>query len=208
MRSCICRDCKVQFMDGVMFMHNPRLDLLAERINDKGDFFGEVTRVTSAFSYNAPVEFLEGGDIRTQANADPLGCLGDLGWYCIRIGLVAFQYTMPHSVIARNFTKNKQGVVIDLDVDVFWTADRSKLLTFHCSFRHTPRQTVEILFSKEKRVVMDDFVIPNNQTECFLNIEHFGESGPFVDHSVVLSAWERIRVDRCNQEAETARRRH
>ena len=29
-------------------------------------------------------------NIRVKANADPLGALGDLGWYCIRIGLLAF----------------------------------------------------------------------------------------------------------------------
>mgnify|MGYP004090901783 CR=1 FL=1 len=37
-------------------------------------------RVTSAFTFAAPIEFLAGGNIRTNG-MDPLGCLGDLGWY-------------------------------------------------------------------------------------------------------------------------------
>ena len=35
-----------------------------------------------------------------QADCDPLGCLGDLGWYCIRATLWAFDYESPLAVAA------------------------------------------------------------------------------------------------------------
>eukprot|EP00475_Leptophrys_vorax_P040637 TRINITY_DN7566_c0_g1_i1.p2 TRINITY_DN7566_c0_g1~~TRINITY_DN7566_c0_g1_i1.p2 ORF type:complete len:373 (+),score=106.60 TRINITY_DN7566_c0_g1_i1:1302-2420(+) len=199
----VCRKNGVQFMDGVMFMHNPRIQKLASKINDSGNFFGELQRVTSLFSFKANESFLDGGDVRTRADADPLGSLGDLGWYCIRIGLVGFRYTEPHSIVVRNFHKNSHGVIIDLDADVFWNAEKTKVLTFHCSFNHTFRQFTEFEFSKYKRIVIDDFVIPKNQSENLMHIEHFTPGSPFVDKDCVqLSTWETVRVSDTVQEAE------
>ena len=44
-------------------------------------------------------EFLK-GDIRVAKDLDGLGCLGDMGWYCIRAILWAFSWDLPHSVQA------------------------------------------------------------------------------------------------------------
>ena len=41
------------------------------------------------FSFKGDERFFV-DNIRVKANADPLGALGNLGWYCIRIGLLAF----------------------------------------------------------------------------------------------------------------------
>ena len=37
-------------------------------------------RLVSGFSFAADQDFLRGGDIRSVARLEPLGCLGDLGW--------------------------------------------------------------------------------------------------------------------------------
>ena len=80
----------VEFMDGVMFMHHDRLEAMAAVLHgDPFASFGEVQRVTSGFSFSAPDEFFA-SNIRASAAGDPLGCLGDLGWYCVRFGLFAF----------------------------------------------------------------------------------------------------------------------
>lgn len=34
-------------------------------------------------------------NVRAKKDADPLGCLGDLGWYCVRAALFAFDYKPP-----------------------------------------------------------------------------------------------------------------
>ena len=44
-------------------------------------------------------EFLK-GDIRVAKDLDGLGCLGDMGWYCIRAILWAFRWDLPHTVQA------------------------------------------------------------------------------------------------------------
>src|SRR5439155_27322971 len=77
-----CRENRVQFMDGVMFMHSQRLPLLRQTLDD-GRSIGSVRRITSQFSFMPADEFLT-TNIRASNLLEPLGCLGDLGWYNIR----------------------------------------------------------------------------------------------------------------------------
>ena len=39
------------------------------------------------------------GDIRVDKSLDGLGCLGDLGWYCIRMSLWAYDFTLPNIAV-------------------------------------------------------------------------------------------------------------
>ena len=75
-----CNEAGVQFMDGVMFMHSKRLEVLRETLTDGS--IGEIRRINSQFSFNAGDDFLT-GNIRMHSDLEPLGCLGDLGWYNI-----------------------------------------------------------------------------------------------------------------------------
>src|SRR5207248_6750195 len=52
-----CRKSKVQFMDGVMFMHSRRLPLLRQVLDD-GRSIGRVLRIVSQFSFKAHDDFL------------------------------------------------------------------------------------------------------------------------------------------------------
>ena len=76
-----CRHSRVQFMDGVMFLHSRRLDRIRQVLDD-GESIGQIKRITSQFTFGAPEEFFE-NNIRTHSDLEPLGCLGDLGWYNI-----------------------------------------------------------------------------------------------------------------------------
>src|SRR5205823_5556477 len=78
----VCRRNRVQIMDGVMFMHSKRL-LQMRAVMDDARSVGAIRRITSGFSFRAPTEFFS-GNIRAQSDLEPHGCLGDLGWYCIR----------------------------------------------------------------------------------------------------------------------------
>lgn len=66
-----CRSNNVLFMDGVMFMHHDRLNLLRNCLQDP--FAGEVMRVNTSFSFNGSSHGFIGGNIRTSATGDPLG---------------------------------------------------------------------------------------------------------------------------------------
>jgi predicted dehydrogenase len=80
-----CRENRVQFMDGVMFMHSQRLPLLRQTLDD-GRSIGSLRRITSHFSFRPADDFLT-TNIRSDSVLEPLGCLGDLGWYNVRFSL-------------------------------------------------------------------------------------------------------------------------
>lgn len=64
-------------MDGVMFMHHARMNILRKLLHDP--FAGDVKHVNASFSFNSSDDFLA-NNIRVKASYDPLGVLGDLGW--------------------------------------------------------------------------------------------------------------------------------
>jgi predicted dehydrogenase len=94
-----CRRQRVQFMDGVMFLHSQRLDRMRAVLDD-GQSVGEIRRITSAFSFCAPPEFFT-GNIRASSELEPHGCVGDLGWYCIRFALWVMGWQIPRQVTGR-----------------------------------------------------------------------------------------------------------
>ena len=69
----------VQFMDGVMFMQANGWMRCAGMTDGS---IGELRRIHSAFSFNGGDDFVS-GNIRMHSDLEPLGCLGDLGWYNI-----------------------------------------------------------------------------------------------------------------------------
>ena len=94
-----CREHKVQFLDGVMFMHSLRLEAMRAVLEDKQSV-GQIRHMTSAFSFHAPPEFFT-SNIRARGEMEPHGCVGDLGWYCIRLSLWAMAWQTPREVSGR-----------------------------------------------------------------------------------------------------------
>jgi predicted dehydrogenase len=90
-----CERNRVQFMDGVMFNHSRRLAEMRQVLDD-GKSVGEIRRIATQFSFLGNDDFFR-GNIRVDSNLEPLGCLGDLGWYCVRFSLWAMRYQMPRS---------------------------------------------------------------------------------------------------------------
>ena len=54
-----CRNHRVQFMDGVMFMHGHRLAMMRQTLDD-GKSVGTIHRIVSQFSFKGSAEFLAG----------------------------------------------------------------------------------------------------------------------------------------------------
>ena len=98
-----CREHNVQYMDGVMFRHSGRLDQLRQTLDD-GESVGQLKRICTQFSFCAPDDFLE-SNIRVNSDLEPLGCLGDLGWYTIRMILWTLNYQLPERVTGRLLTE-------------------------------------------------------------------------------------------------------
>src|SRR5208283_3925851 len=91
-----CQRNGVQFMDGVMFMHSRRMDCIRDVLSDSQSI-GQIRRIASHFSFGAPPEFFQ-SNIRLHNELEPLGCLGDLGWYCVRFTLCMLEGKLPARV--------------------------------------------------------------------------------------------------------------
>ena len=155
-----CRSHRVQFIDGVMFMHSRRLDRMREVLDD-GTSVGRIRRITSAFSFCAPEEFFV-SNIRAHSAMEPYGCLGDLGWYCIRFALWVMNWQMPRRVTGRllaetSGTNSPASVPTEFSGELLF--DNGVSSGFYCSFITQIEQWACISGTKGYLRV-NDFVAP------------------------------------------------
>lgn len=153
-----CKANRVQFMDGVMFMHSSRLPLLRQVLDD-GETVGEIRRITSQFCFSAPEEFMK-TNIRVSDTLEPLGALGDLGWYNLRFTLFAMKYAMPQRVTGRTLYEHGSGskpVPMEFSAELVFPGGVTG--SFYCSFRTENHQWGHISGSKGS-VLVPDFVLP------------------------------------------------
>ena len=83
-----CRDNGVAFMDGTHFVHHPRTLDIRQRREER---LGFVWSVASAFQFDLP----DRGNIRYNPRLEPMGAIGDAGWYNMR---AAVEY-LPSDVV-------------------------------------------------------------------------------------------------------------
>jgi len=155
-----CRRNNVQYMDGVMFMHSRRLDAM-RKVLDDGESVGDIRRINCQFSFCAPEEFLS-DNIRVNSELEPLGCLGDLGWYTIRFILWVMKYELPHRVCGRLLSQfgrsdSPNPVPVQFSAELFYPDGLSA--SFYCSFVTEHQQWANVSGSKGFLHV-DDFVLP------------------------------------------------
>ena len=154
----VAKECGKFLLDGTMFVHNPRTKCFLEKIQNM-----EFDRIQSDFTFCGDEEFFK-NDIRCRANGDPLGCIGDVGWYCIRAAILIYMAQNNNALVAATTVHtvhaitNDEGVPIDVTCLVYFG---DKLLSFHCSFLHALRQELEVRGS-HSTVVIHDFVIPSD----------------------------------------------
>jgi len=130
-----CRKNKVQFMDGVMFMHSDRLPLMRRALDESGKV-GQIKRIASHFSFLAAPEFMT-SNIRASSDLEPLGALGDLGWYNTRFTLWAMNYQLPTHVTGRILTAGKRpdsslDVPLEFSAELWFPGGVSA--SYYCSF--------------------------------------------------------------------------
>jgi predicted dehydrogenase len=147
-----CARNKAQFMDGVMFMHSARLPRLREALNKE---IGQIRRISSAFSFLGSDEFFA-KNIRVSNALEPFGCLGDLGWYCIRLALWTMNGEMPERLTGR-VLKSAGGVPTEFSGELFFANGVSS--SFYCSFLTEIEQWAHISGTKGL-VRLHDFVLP------------------------------------------------
>ena len=155
-----CREHRVQFMDGVMFMHHPRLEQIRSVLDD-GVSTGPIRRIMSTFSFQGAGDFFQ-KNIRVHPELEPAGCLGDLGWYCLRIALWAMHWRAPLEVTGRILAsedRGPDGVPLEFSGELVFADGVSA--GFYCSFT-APRQQWVNVSGSQGWLRMDDFVHPAN----------------------------------------------
>jgi len=169
-----CKKHNVQFMDGVMFMHSARLNKLREALND-GQSVGQLRRIASHFSFARTDEFAT-SNIRQSSELEPLGCLGDLGWYNIRFTLWVMNYQMPQRVSGRMLTADKRPdskatVPVEFSGEMFFANNISA--SFYCSFITETQQWASVGGSKG-HLHVNDFVVPYYNNEISFTVANGG----------------------------------
>jgi predicted dehydrogenase len=155
-----CRRSRVQFMDGVMFVHSRRLARVREVIDD-GNSIGRIRRIATHFSFCAAQDFFH-GNIRMQSELEPQGCVGDLGWYCLRFILWTMNGQLPREVTGRILSQ-QAGAGSAYPVPTEFSAE----LRFeggasagcYCSFLTENQQTASVSGTKGY-LAIPDFVLP------------------------------------------------
>jgi predicted dehydrogenase len=160
-----CRRNHVQFMDGVMFTHSRRLARIREKLDD-AQTVGPIKRISSAFSFRAPDEFFV-SNIRAQSELEPYGCLGDLGWYCIRFALWGLNWNLPHRVTGQLLSDfrhegSQSPVPTEFSGELFFEGGATS--SFYCSFLTETEQWVNVS-GECGNLQVPDFVLPFSGTE-------------------------------------------
>jgi predicted dehydrogenase len=155
-----CDRSRVQFMDGVMFMHSRRLEALRRALDD-GESVGRIRRIAAQFSFHAPEGFLQ-ENIRGDSRLEPHGCLGDLGWYTIRFALWVMKYELPTEVTARLLAEagpkdRPDKVPFEFSAEMLFHGGVSA--SFYCSFQ-TENEQWAVVSGTKGLVHVPDFVLP------------------------------------------------
>ncbi len=167
-----CRQSGVQFMDGVMFMHSRRMESMRKILADEQSI-GPLKRITSQFTFSAASEFFT-NNIRTHGKLEPLGCLGDLGWYNIRFTLWAMNWKLPAKVTGRILGEHRRpdspaAVPTDFSAEMFFADGVSA--GFYCSYLAEIQQWANLGGTKGFLYV-PDFVLPRYGAEVAFEVSN------------------------------------
>ncbi|MCA9064638.1 MAG: Gfo/Idh/MocA family oxidoreductase [Planctomycetaceae bacterium] len=206
-----CDKSGVQFMDGVMFMHSARMQAMREAL-DSGNHVGDIRRIASQFSFCADDAWVN-SNIRASSSLEPAGCLGDLGWYTIRITLWAMNYEMPVEVRGRILHGAKRPdspdvVPMEFEGELYFANGVSA--TFYNSFRTNHQQWVNVSGTKGY-LQINDFVLPyfgnsvafelashNFSVDgCRFNMERVSQQVTVQEYSNNAANAQEVRLFRC-----------
>ncbi len=168
-----CAQHGVQFMDGVMFMHGRRLRRMREALDQK---VGQIRHIATQFSFMGDDEF-QRSNIRAHGALEPLGCLGDLGWYCLRFTLWAMKYATPVHVTGRIHAETQQvpdAPPVPLEFSGALAFEDGASASFYCSFTAANAQWA-MISGDQALLHVADFVLPfsGDQTQFSLNCSAF-----------------------------------
>ncbi len=155
------RDYKVHLMDGVMWVHHPRTQMM-KSVAESGEL-GTLRRMTSAFSFCWNP--LPASNIRFNSQLGG-GSLLDLGWYTVGATLLLGCNRLPQRVQAS--ARWFQDVDVSLSATMWF--EKNFVASFDTAFDTASRRWLEVA-GTEKSLVCDDFVLPwtNEETRYWIH---------------------------------------
>lgn len=157
-----CQRNGVQFMDGTMWPHSNRTKHIRESVLPS---LGEIRRIDAGFTFRAPNdEWLHGGNGRTDKTREPMGCLGDQGWYPISAIMFAKQYELPVKVQALSVRKNRVDTIVGCGAIVIFRDGSWASLDCGCEAAHRSYYQVAAM---EHTLYIDDLVGGQGKTGNF-----------------------------------------
>jgi predicted dehydrogenase len=163
-----CEEHGVQFMDGVMFMHGRRLRRMWQTL---GPEVGKIRHIATQFSFMGGDEF-QRSNIRAHGALEPLGCLGDLGWYCLRFTLWAMNYEAPVKVtgcIHAETQQTAEAPPVPLEFSGTLTFEGGAAASFYCSFTAANAQWA-VVSGDQGVLQLSDFVLPFSGAETKFSV--------------------------------------
>lgn len=178
-----CEQNGVQLMDGVMWVHHERTPQMKQIIEDGS--LGKLRRVTTGFSLNW--DTIPYDNIRAKKELAG-GSLGDLGYYCVRAILWAFD-NLP----TRVFATARYEVGVDLSFSgLLWFEDE-RMAAFDSAFDTASRKWFEVAGTNAS-LICDDFVIPWKEESARFWIHNAG--GKAAEHNVESTIQEVNMIER------------
>ncbi|HEX5788473.1 MAG TPA: Gfo/Idh/MocA family oxidoreductase [Woeseiaceae bacterium] len=172
-----CRDNGVAFMDGTHFPHHPRTPAVRDRIARD---IGWPWSLASAFQFSLP----DRGNIRYDTTLEPMGAIGDAGWYNMR---AVVEYLDPDVALTATtcFARRdpETGAVVSAS-GVLAFADGATS-TFDCGF-DSGALVMDLRVTGANGVLwMDDYVIAKSADEAAYA---WGSGGPNDLSRVTIAA--------------------
>ncbi|EPY31210.1 oxidoreductase-like protein [Strigomonas culicis] len=106
------------FMDGTMFSHGDYIQKVVESLPR----IGTLRYLSGCFCFLAQ----DPKDIRMNPEMEPMGALGDLGWYCVRFMLHAMKFAMPTAVVGRIVERAPNGAILSFSGELTFVDEETK----------------------------------------------------------------------------------
>ena len=148
-----CKANDVAFMDGTHFVHHPRaLDIKGNR----EDRLGFVWSVASAFQFN----LTDRGNIRFNPSLEPMGAIGDAGWYNMRAAVEYLPNNVSLDSVSAHLRRDKQTGAAISGTGVL-NFDDGSTSTWNCGF-DSGAVVMDLRITGTKGVIgIDDFLSQN-----------------------------------------------
>jgi len=176
-----CREHDVAFMDGTHFVHHPRTQ--AVRGGSAGNI-GWPGSLDSAFQFSMP----DRSNIRFDSTLEPMGAIGDAGWYNMRAIVEYLEPDIPLAGAACYARRDTETNAVISAAGVLRFADGASS-TFNCGFDSGALVMDLRLTGADGVIFMDDFVLTRQPESAAYVLRKGGfDAGRSIDVQASLPA--------------------